>query len=99
MLMAIIVTDAGLVKETIIKFDEDITEEQVQTLNYIFNNKLKGKPLDTINQPMEEYIFKEMNYSINVIKPIAYGFRTFRRFKSRIMISKGLLKIKKIANA
>ncbi len=70
MLMAIIVTDAGLVKETIIKFDEDITEDQVQTLNYIFNNKLKGKPLDTINQPMEEYIFKEMNYSINVIKPI-----------------------------
>ena len=70
MLMAIIVTDAGIIKETIIKFDEDITEEQVETLNYMFNNKLKGKPLEIITQPMEEYIQQEMSYSVNVIKPI-----------------------------
>ncbi len=70
MLMAVILTDTGIVKETIIKFDEDITEEQVNTLNFIFNNKLKGKPLDEIDKPLEEYIFSEMNYSLNVIKPI-----------------------------
>ncbi len=70
MLMAVILTDTGIVKETIIKFDEDITEEQVNTLNIIFNNKLKGKPLDEIDKPLEEYIFSEMNYSLKVIKPI-----------------------------
>ncbi len=70
MLMAVILTDTGIVKETIIKFDEDITEQQVSTLNFIFNNKLKGKPLDEIDKPLEEYIFSEMNYSLNVIKPI-----------------------------
>ncbi len=70
MLMAVILTDTGIVKETIIKFDEDITEEQVNTLNHIFNNKLKGKPLDEIDKPLEEYIFSEMNYSLKVIKPI-----------------------------
>ncbi len=70
MLMAVILTDTGIVKETIIKFDEDITEEQVNTLNFIFNNKLKGKPLDEIDKPLEEYIFSEMNYSLKVIKPI-----------------------------
>ena len=70
MLMAVILTDTGIVKETIIKFDEDITEEQVNTLNIIFNNKLKGKPLGEIDKPLEEYIFSEMNYSLNVIKPI-----------------------------
>ncbi len=70
MLMAVILTDTGIVKETIIKFDEDITEEQVNTLNIIFNNKLKGKPLAEIDKPIEEYIFSEMNYSLNVIKPI-----------------------------
>ena len=37
MMMAVILTDSGLVKETIIKFDEDITENQVQTLSYIVN--------------------------------------------------------------
>ena len=38
MLMGIIVTDTGLVRETIIKFDEDITSEQVDTLNYFYFN-------------------------------------------------------------
>ena len=70
MLMAVILTDSGIIKETIIKFDEDIKEEQVETLNFIFNNKLKGKPLNTIDKPLEEYIFSEMNYSLNVIKPV-----------------------------
>ncbi len=69
-MMAIILTDAGIVKETIIKFDEDITEDQVKTLNYMFNNKLKGSKLDEINAPMKEYIFSEMNESLNVINPI-----------------------------
>ena len=70
MLMAVILTDSGIIKETIIKFDEDITNEQVDTLNYIFNNKLRGKPLEEINMPLEEYIFSHMNYSVKVIKPI-----------------------------
>lgn len=69
-LMAVILTDAGIIKETIIKFDEDINQNQVDTLNYVFNSKLKGKPLDNIDRPMEEFIVKEMSYSINVIKPI-----------------------------
>src|SRR5574344_1547214 len=53
MLMVVIVTDNGLVKETIIKYDQDITESQVETLNNLFNSKLKGKPLSKIDKPME----------------------------------------------
>ena len=70
MLMVVIVTDSGLVKETIIKYDEDISQSQVETLNNLFNTKLKGKPLSKIDKPMEEYILSEINYSIDVIKPI-----------------------------
>ena len=70
MLMVVIVTDSGLVKETIIKYDEDITQSQVETLNNLFNTKLKGKPLSKIDKPMEEYILSEITYSVNVIKPI-----------------------------
>lgn len=70
MLMGIIVTDTGLVKETIIKFDEDITAEQVDTLNYFFNNKLKGEPIEKIDDSLEKYIFRELKYSINIIRPI-----------------------------
>lgn len=70
MLMVVIVTDSGLVKETIIKYDEDVSQSQIETLNNLFNTKLKGKPLSKIDKPMEEYIFSEINYSINVIRPI-----------------------------
>ena len=70
MLMCVIITDGGLIKEAIIKFDEDIKDEQVQNLNYIFNAKLKGKPFEKIDKPLEEYIFSELNYSIEVIKTI-----------------------------
>lgn len=70
MMMAVILTDNGLVKETIIKFDEDITENQVNTLNYMFNNKLKGEPITKIDKPLEKYLVDEMRYSVNLIKPI-----------------------------
>ena len=65
-LMAIILTESGLVKETIIKFDEDVTQEQVDTITYLFNNKLKGKPLTQIDKPMEEYMHSEMSSVLNV---------------------------------
>lgn len=69
-LMAIILTENGLIKETMIKFEEDITELQVQSINLIFNNKLKGMPLSEISKPMEEYIISEMKNEINIIKSI-----------------------------
>ena len=70
MLLAVIMTDSGMVKETIIKFDEDITEKQVETINYMFNNKLKKQPIETIDVPLEEYLYKEMSDMVKVIKPI-----------------------------
>ena len=68
--MAVILTDTGLVKETIIKFDEDVNQKQIETMNYMFNNKLKGQPIETIHRPLEEYLYDEMTYSVNVIKPV-----------------------------
>ena len=70
MLMVVIVTESGLIKETIIKYDEDVTHSQAETLNNLFNTKLKGKPLSKIDKPMEEYIMSELNYSVDVIRPI-----------------------------
>ena len=70
MLMAIILTNTGIIKETIIKFDEDLSEKQVETINYMFNQKLKGQPLEIIDVPLEEYLINEMKYSVKVIRPI-----------------------------
>lgn len=70
MLMAVILTDTGTIKETIIKFEKDIKQEQIDTLNILFNSKLRGELLSAINEPIEQYIMDEMNSRIDVIKPI-----------------------------
>lgn len=70
LLMAVILTENGAVKETIIKYDEDVSQNQINDLNVTFNNKLRGKPLEKIDKPMEEYILSTMESQVNVIKPI-----------------------------
>ena len=49
---------------------EEVTQEQVDTITYLFNNKLKGKPLTQIDKPMEEYMHSEMSSVLNVVKPV-----------------------------
>ena len=70
LLMAVILTENGAVRETIIKYDEDVSQRQVKDLNITFNNKLRGKALEKIDKPMEEYILSTMKDQANVIKPI-----------------------------
>ena len=69
-LMAVILTDSGIIRESIIKFDEDISQDQVNDLTMIFKNKLVGKPLEKLEGPIEEYIMAEMKTGINIIRKI-----------------------------
>ena len=69
-LMAVILTDSGIIRESIIKFDEDINQEQVDDLTRLFKNKLVGKPLEELNAPLEEFIMAEMKTGINIIKKV-----------------------------
>lgn len=69
-LMVVILTDQDTIKESIIKFEKDITQDQVNTLSSLFNQKLVGEELSEINEPMEKYIMSETNYELSVIKPI-----------------------------
>ena len=68
--MAVILTDSGMIKESVIKFDENITEAQVQDLNEIFRNKLVGKPLEKITGQFEDYIMAEIKTGVKIIKKI-----------------------------
>lgn len=68
--MAVILTDSGIIRESIIKFDEDLEQSQVEDLTYIFKNKLVGKPLEKFEEPMEEFIMSEVKTGINIIKKI-----------------------------
>ncbi len=69
-LMAVIMTDSGIIRESIIKFDEDIDQSQVEDLTYIFRHKLVGKPLSTLDESIEDYIMTEMKTGVNIIKKV-----------------------------
>ncbi len=69
-LMALILTDSGIIRESVIKFDEDITQEQVDDLTQLFNSKLVGKPLEVISGPIEDFIMDELKMGIEIIKKI-----------------------------
>ena len=69
-MMAIILTDSGIIREAIIKFDEDVTEEQIKSLNNIFANHMVGKPIDQLGDNIESFITTEMKNSISIIQKI-----------------------------
>ena len=69
-LMAVILTDSGIIRESVIKFDEDLDQSQVDDLTYIFKNKLVGKPLEKFEGPIEDFIMSEVKTGINIIKKI-----------------------------
>ena len=50
---------------------------------------------NTFDNPYNNGYIKGNNNFIKVLKRIAFGFRSFRRFKARIMICKGLIIPKK----
>lgn len=54
---------------------------------------------NTFNNSYHNGYIEGNNNFIKVLKRIAFGFRSFRRFKARIMICKGLIKPSKKANA
>ena len=52
---------------------------------------------NTLSNPYHNGFVEGNNNFIKVIKRIAFGFRSFRRFKARIMICKNLLSMKKVS--
>ena len=73
----------------------DYIKTSIKTL-YEFKDEI----YNTFNSNYHNGFIEGNNNFIKVLKRIAFGFRSFRRFKARIMICKGLVKIdKRKANA
>lgn len=73
----------------------DYMKTSIRTLT-----KFKDKIYNTFNNNYHNAFIEGNNNFIKVLKRIAFGFRSFRRFKARIMICKGLVQInRKKANA
>lgn len=61
--------------------------------------EFKDMILNTFDNSYHNGFIEGNNNFIKVLKRIAFGFRSFRRFKARIMICKGLVSLRKKANA
>jgi transposase len=73
----------------------DYMKTSIKTLT-----EFKKKIFNTFSTNYHNGFIEGNNNFIKVLKRIAFGFRSFRRFKARIMICKGLIKLqKKKANA
>ena len=69
-IMVLIITDKGLVKETIIKFDKELSDDVLTDLRKLFSKKIIGKPLEVIPKSIEEYIKEEVKIGIEIISKI-----------------------------
>ena len=68
----------------------DYMKTSIKTLN-----EYKNDIFNTFDTNYHNGYIEGNNNFIKVIKRIAFGFRSFRRFKARIMICKGLIKLNK----
>ena len=68
----------------------DYMKTSIKTLN-----EFKDKIYNTFNTNYHNGYIEGNNNFIKVIKRIAFGFRSFIRFKTRILICKGLISINK----
>lgn len=91
-LMVIILTECGIIKEAIIKFEDKITSEIVEDLKYIFKRKLVGRPLSTIDGKVEDYILEEVKISTQIIKRIIIELNRILNDSERVYL-KGTSKI------
>src|SRR5574344_1645052 len=83
--------------KAISSYDENISDYMKTSMKTF--NEFKDKILNTFDHSYHNGFIEGNNNFIKVLKRIAFGFRSFLRFKARIMICKGLVEPNKKANA
>ncbi len=59
-ILVVLVSDSGIVKNTIFRVEQKIPEDQLIIISNFLNNKLKGLTMQEIGKVMDNGIFKEM---------------------------------------
>jgi len=65
-----LVSDTGVVKNSIFRLDTDINEDQINTISNMLNHKLKGLPIAGINDDMAQKIMMEIYEYKNILDEI-----------------------------
>ena len=59
-ILVVLVSDSGIVKNTIFRVEQKIPEDQLIIISNFLNNKLKGLTMQEIGKVMDNGVFKEM---------------------------------------
>ncbi|KPU27924.1 HrcA family transcriptional regulator [Caloranaerobacter sp. TR13] len=68
--LVVMVTDTGIVKNTVFRIGNGIKEEQLEKITNYLNSRLKGCSIEDINKNIETELVKEMYSLKNTIKDI-----------------------------
>lgn len=74
-LVAVIVTDSGIIKHTVIKLPRQIEESTIQRINNMLNEKIRGRAIEDINISIISSIqvgMKGYDEIFNAILPVIY---------------------------
>lgn len=69
-ILLVLVSNTGVVKNSIIRIEESIPENQVKILSNLLNEKLKGLSIKDINSDISKVIFKEIYELKDIIENI-----------------------------
>lgn len=69
-LMIVILADNGIIKESIIKYDGSLPEENIEIFNNYLNHKLKGMNFNEIYENINSYVEGELYHISNNIVPL-----------------------------
>lgn len=95
LLQAISNNNYNLLKQTLNNENNNISDYMKTSINTLKEYLIHIK--NTLSNSYNNGFVEGNNNFIKVLKRIAFGFRSFRRFKARIMICKGLINPKKEA--
>lgn len=68
--LIVIVSDSGMVKNTIFRVENKVSEEQLSIISNFLNGKLKGLTLEEMSNEIDTVVFKEIYEFKNIIKNI-----------------------------
>ena len=69
-ILMVLISDTGVVKNSIFRLNKEISEEQINLISNILNNRLKGLSIDEIDENISTEIIKEIYEFKNIIDNI-----------------------------
>ncbi|WP_425446123.1 heat-inducible transcriptional repressor HrcA [Dethiothermospora halolimnae] len=92
--LVVIVNESDVVKNTMLRVEENLSENQLTRISKYLNQKLKGKPIESLYKEVESGLIKEMyNYKRTIESLIPLVNQSLDNIKKETIYSEGVTNI------